>query len=51
MPATAASSRGTRPDLERLRALARSGPLTLVFAARDPERSSAAVLREFLLRG
>ena len=38
------------PDLERLRALARSGPLTLVFAARDPERSSAAVLRELLLR-
>ena len=37
---------GHAPGLERLRALARSGPLTLVFAARDPERSSAAVLRE-----
>jgi uncharacterized protein YeaO (DUF488 family) len=42
---------GHAPDVERLRALARSGPLTLVFAARDPERSSAAVLRELLLRG
>jgi uncharacterized protein YeaO (DUF488 family) len=37
-------------DLDRLRDLARTGPLTLVFAARDPDHSSAAVLREALLR-
>ena len=40
---------GHAADVERLRALARSGPLTLVFAARDAEHSSAAVLREVLL--
>ncbi len=39
------------PAVERLRDLARKGPLTLVFAARDSEHSSAAVLREVLLRG
>jgi uncharacterized protein YeaO (DUF488 family) len=38
-----------KPGLDDLRALARGGPLTLVFAARDPTRSSAAVLREVLL--
>ena len=37
------------PALDRLGTLARSGPLTLVFAARDSEHSSAAVLRERLL--
>ena len=38
-----------RPEeLERLRRLARSGPVTFVFAARDPERNSAALLRDFL---
>jgi uncharacterized protein YeaO (DUF488 family) len=36
-------------ELEKLRAVARAGPLTLVFAARDPARSSAAVLRDVLL--
>ncbi|HRO12977.1 DUF488 domain-containing protein [Amaricoccus sp.] len=40
---------GHAPEVERLRALARQGPLTLVFAARDTERSSAAVLRDMLL--
>ena len=40
-----------RPALERLRELARAGRLTLVFAARDPDHSSAAVLREVLLGG
>jgi uncharacterized protein YeaO (DUF488 family) len=41
---------GTRAaELDELRALALAGRLTLVFAARDPERSSAAVLRELLL--
>jgi uncharacterized protein YeaO (DUF488 family) len=40
---------GNAPGVERLRALARDGVLTLVFAARDPGHSSAAVLREVLL--
>jgi uncharacterized protein YeaO (DUF488 family) len=35
--------------VEALRRIAGKGPLTLVFAARDPEHSSAAVLREVLL--
>ena len=39
------------PALEKLRGIARAGPLTLVLAARDPEHSSAAVLREMLLGG
>ena len=46
-----AELRTHEPDLEALRALARDGRLTLVFAARDPEHSSAAVLREVLLGG
>lgn len=37
--------------LARLQAFRAEGPLTLVFAARDPERSSAAVLREALEEG
>ena len=37
------------PAVDRLREIAGSGRLTLVFAARDPERSSAAVLRAVLL--
>jgi uncharacterized protein YeaO (DUF488 family) len=41
-----------RPEeLERLRDLARSGPLTFVFAARDADRSSAALLREVVEEG
>lgn len=43
--------RAQGPALEKLRAIARAGPLTLVLAARDPEHSSAAVLREVLLGG
>ena len=39
------------PALEDLRALARAGRLTLVFAARDPDHSSATVLRDVLLGG
>jgi uncharacterized protein YeaO (DUF488 family) len=39
---------GHAAAVERLREIARKGPLTLVFAARDPEHSSAAVLREVL---
>lgn len=37
--------------LSRLRAMARSGPVVLVTAAKDPERSGAAVLKEDLARG
>jgi uncharacterized protein YeaO (DUF488 family) len=44
-----AELRGHAAAVEDLRALARAGRLTLVFAARDPDRSSAAVLREVLL--
>jgi uncharacterized protein YeaO (DUF488 family) len=36
--------------LRRLEEAARAGPVTLLFAARDEVRSSAAVLREVLLR-
>ncbi len=36
-------------EIERLRELARQGPLTLVFAARDQEHNDAVVLREILL--
>ena len=46
-----AELRPHEPDLEALRALARAARLTLVFAARDPEHSSAAVLREVLIGG
>jgi uncharacterized protein YeaO (DUF488 family) len=37
-----------RSALERLRALARQGPVTLIFAARDAEHSEAAVVGNFL---
>ena len=40
---------GHGPEVDRLRELSRKGPLTLVFAAKDSEHSSAAVLREVLL--
>ncbi len=43
--------RSRSADLEALRELARQGTLTLVFAARDPLRNNAAVLREILLGG
>lgn len=40
-----------RPEvMAELRRLARTGTLTLVFAARDTEHSNAAVLRELLAR-
>lgn len=38
-------------QLEQLRALARKGPLTLVFGARDEEHNDAVVLRKILLAG
>jgi uncharacterized protein YeaO (DUF488 family) len=37
-----------RSALEQLRQLARKGPVSLVFAARDVEHSEAAVLRDLL---
>src|SRR5579864_3688714 len=37
--------------LTKLRDLARQGPVTLVFAARDTQHSNAAVLRALLLQG
>jgi uncharacterized protein YeaO (DUF488 family) len=37
-----------RTALQQVRALAREGPVTLVFGARDVERSEAAVLRDLL---
>ena len=40
-----------RKLLESLAALSRKGDLTLVFATKDAERSSAAVLREMLQNG
>ena len=38
-------------EIERLRALARTGPVTLVFGARDEEHNDAVVLRKVLLAG
>jgi uncharacterized protein YeaO (DUF488 family) len=40
---------GHPDEVEALRKIARAGPLTLVFAARDPDHSSAAVLRDVLI--
>ena len=37
--------------LDRLRALRRRGPVTLVFAAKDEQHSSAAVLKDVLESG
>ena len=38
-------------ELERLRAIAAKGALTLVYAARDEEHNDAVVLRDVLLHG
>ena len=40
--------RGAEESLAELRALTRSGPVTLLFAARDETRNSAVVLRAVL---
>jgi uncharacterized protein YeaO (DUF488 family) len=37
-----------RPALDQVRELARKGPVTLVFGARDVEHSEAAVLQDLL---
>ena len=42
---------GHRPDeIDELRSLARRGPVTLVFAARDKLHNEAVVLQDFLFR-
>jgi uncharacterized protein YeaO (DUF488 family) len=46
-----AELRGHGEELERLRAIAAKGTLTLVYAARDEERNDAVVLRDVLLHG
>ena len=38
-------------ELERLRGIARKGPLTIVYAARDREHNNAVVLAELLREG
>jgi uncharacterized protein YeaO (DUF488 family) len=38
-------------ELDRLRALGRQGPVTLIFAARDEIHNDAAVLRDVLMNG
>ena len=46
-----AELRGHGADLERLRAIAAKGALTLVYAARDEAHNDAVVLRDVLLHG
>lgn len=38
-------------ELDQLRSLARQGPVTLVYSARDEQHNQAIVLREILLNG
>jgi uncharacterized protein YeaO (DUF488 family) len=45
------ASQAGQAALTKLRDLARQGPVTLVFAARDTQHSNAAVLRDLLLQG
>jgi uncharacterized protein YeaO (DUF488 family) len=40
--------RGNSEEVQRLRARAKEGPVTFVYAARDEKRNSAVVLREYL---
>lgn len=47
----AAELRANEEAVAPLRAAARRGTVTLVYAARDTERNSAVLLREYLLRG
>lgn len=48
---TELQSDAAQQGLAKLRELARKGKLTLIFAARDPEHSSAVILYDFLLKG
>ena len=43
-------SEAAQKALAQLREIAQQGQLTLIFAARDPEHSSAAILQDFLLQ-
>ena len=45
------SSMRVAPDLEALRARASTGPLTILYAARDREHNNAIVLEELLRDG
>lgn len=47
----AAELRANDTAVAPLRAAVRKGTVTLVYAARDTERNSAALLRDYLLRG
>ncbi len=40
--------RGNAAEVERLRAKVKEGPATFVYAAKDEERNSAVVLKQFL---
>lgn len=46
-----AELRAQAPQLDRLRALAEAGTVTLVYAARDEEHNDAIVLRDVLAEG
>ncbi|HKS86941.1 MAG TPA: DUF488 family protein [Pseudolabrys sp.] len=45
-----AELRAHKAELDQLRTLARSQPVTLIYSARDTEHNAAVVLREVLLR-
>ena len=46
-----AELKANRGEVEKLRARVMKGPVTFVFAAKDEERNSAAVLKAYLERG
>jgi uncharacterized protein YeaO (DUF488 family) len=46
----AAELRQNAALLDELRALARRGPVTLIYAARDQEHNGAVVIRDMLVR-
>ena len=48
---TELASESRQETLEKLRDMARRGPITLVFAAHDIEHNNAVVLRELLMGG
>jgi uncharacterized protein YeaO (DUF488 family) len=48
---TELQSDAAQKSLTKLREIAKRGQLTLIFAARDPEHSSAVILQHFLLNG
>ncbi len=48
---TELQSESAQNGLTKLREIAKQGQLTLIFAARDPEHSSARILQNILLHG